>query len=78
MINKLRYVRVCILELSKTPMCQFHFDYLKNKHATKSGLLLTDTDNLAYETETKNVYQNYKNEEMFDFNNFFCWVRMLQ
>ena len=32
MINKLRYVRVCILELSKTPMCQFHFDYIKKKN----------------------------------------------
>ena len=73
MINKLRYVRVCILELRKTPMRQFHFDYIKKKkHATKSGLLFTDTDILAYEIETKNVYQNYKNEEMFDFDNFFC------
>ena len=58
---------MCILELSKVPMYEFHYDYIKNKYSNKSRLLLTDFDSLVYAIETKYVYLNFsKNEEMFD------------
>ena len=34
-------------------------------------MLLTDTDNLMYKSETKNVYEDfYKNKELFDISNY--------
>ena len=58
-LKKPAYVGMCILEFSKVPMCEFHYDYIKNKYGNKSRLLFTDTDNLMYEIETKNVYDNF-------------------
>ena len=48
-LNKQPYVGMCILELSKVLMCEFHYDYIKNKYDNKSKLLFTDTDSLMYE-----------------------------
>ena len=62
---------MCILELSKVPLDEFHDDYVKNKYGNKSRLLFTDADSLMYETETKNVYDDsYRNKEIFDFSNY--------
>ena len=62
---------MCILELSKVPLDEFHYDYIKNKYGNKSRLLFTDTASLMYEIETKNVYDDsYKNKEIFDFSNY--------
>ena len=62
---------MCILELSKVPLDEFHYDYVKNKYGNKSRLLFTDADSLMYETETKNVYDDsYRNKEIFDFSNY--------
>ena len=47
-----------ILEFSKVPMYQFHYDYIKSKYGNKSRLLITDTDGLGYEIEIENVYVN--------------------
>ena len=35
---------MCILELSKAPMYEFHYSYIKNKYDNKSRLLFTDND----------------------------------
>ena len=58
-LKKPAYVGMCILEFSKVPMCEFHYDYIKNKYGNKLRLLFTDTGNLMYEIETKNVYDNF-------------------
>ena len=47
---------MCILELSKVVMYEFHYDYIKNKYGNNSTLLFADTDNLMYEIKTENVY----------------------
>ena len=43
MLNKPAYIGMCILELSKVLMYEFHYDYIKNKYDNKSKLFFTDT-----------------------------------
>ena len=50
-LNKAAYTGMCILELSKVLMNEFHYDYIKNKYDNKLKLILTDTDNLMYEVK---------------------------
>ena len=70
-LKKPANIRICVLELSKVPMYEFHFDYLKNKYGSKSRLSFTDTDSFMYEIQTENVYGDFsKNKEMFDFSNY--------
>ncbi len=51
-----------ILDLSKTLMYQFHYEYVKPKWGDKAKLLFTDTDSLCYEIETGDVYEDIKND----------------
>ena len=46
MLNKPAYIGMCILELSKVLIYEFHYDYIKSKYSNKSRLLFTDTDSL--------------------------------
>ena len=65
---------MCILELSKEPVYEFHYDYIKSKYGNKLRLLFTDAGSLMYEIETENVYDDLsKNKEMFDFSIYSAW-----
>ena len=69
-LNKPVYMGMCILELSKVLMYEFHYDYIKNRYSNNSRLLFSDTDNLMYEIETEDVYEDFSNDnKMFDFIN---------
>ena len=57
---------MCILELSKVLIHEFHYDHIKNKYGNNSRLLFTDTDGLIYEIKTEYVYED---KVMFDFSN---------
>ena len=62
---------MCVLELSKVLMCDFHDDHINDKYGNNSRLLFTDTDSLIYEIKTEDVYKDFSNDkEMFDFSNY--------
>ena len=75
-LNKPAYAGMCILDLSKELMYEFHMITLKINMTTTQGihstqLLFTYTDSLMCEIKTKDVYEDFsKDEEMFDFSNY--------
>ena len=70
-LNEPAYVGICILELSKVLLYQFHCDYTKKKYDNKSKPLLTDIDSLMYEIKTEDVYEDFSSDKkIFDFSNY--------
>ena len=66
-LNKPAYAGMCVLELSKVLMCEFHYEYIKSKYSNKSWLLSKDKDSLKYETKTEIIHDNFsKEKELYD------------
>ena len=55
-MNKPTYIGMCVLDLSKLLMYDFHYNIIKKRYGNRAKLLFTDTDSLAYSIETPNVY----------------------
>ena len=60
-LNGPAYIGMCILDLSKTLMYDFHYNYIKKEYGSRAKLLFTDTDSLTYEIETEDVYILFDN-----------------
>ena len=56
--NKPVYLGMCIFDVSKTLMYDFHYNYIKRKYGGKAKLLFTETDSLMYEIETEDFYKD--------------------
>ena len=58
-MNKPVYLGQAILDLSKTVMYEFHYNYMKHKYADdKLTLCYMDTDSLIYDIETNDFYKD--------------------
>ena len=70
--NKPIYVGQAILDISKTLMYDFHYNYIRHNYGDKAELLMTDTDSLVYLIQTDDFYEDIKKEvkKWFDTSNF--------
>ena len=69
--NKPACIGMCILELSKLLIYEFHYDYIQNKYGSNSRLSFIDIDSLMYEIETEDIYEDASSDkEIFGFSNY--------
>ena len=66
--NKPVYLGICILDLSKTLIYDFHYNYIKRKYGDKAKLLLTDTDSSMYEIQTEYFYKDISKDVKYRFD----------
>jgi len=60
--NKPIYVEMCILDISKTCLYEFHHEYMLSLYRDKCKIMYTDTDSLIYYIECEDVYDTMKRD----------------
>uniref|UniRef100_A0ABD2VTL4 DNA-directed DNA polymerase n=1 Tax=Trichogramma kaykai TaxID=54128 RepID=A0ABD2VTL4_9HYME len=68
-ITKPIYVGLAILDISKTLVYRFHYDYMIHTYKDNCKLLYTDTDSLLYEIKNQDVYAHMK-KDIHEFDTF--------
>ena len=71
-INKPIYVGQAILDISKTLMYEFWYNYIKQKYGDKARLCYTDTDSFVMYIKTEDFYKDIAGnvEIWFDTSNY--------
>ena len=71
-MNKPIYLGMSILDISKTLMYEFWYDYIKPKYQDKAKLCYMDTDSFVIHIKTEDFYEDIANdvEEWFDTSNY--------
>ena len=71
-MNKPVYVGLSILEISKTLMYEFWYDYMKPKYGNNVKLCCMDTDSFIMNIKTNDFYEDIANdvENRFDTSNY--------
>ncbi|XP_024885115.1 uncharacterized protein LOC112463153 [Temnothorax curvispinosus] len=60
--NKPIYVGMSILEISKTRLYEFHYDYMVPLYRDRCRIAYTDTDSLIYSLKCEDVYERMKRD----------------
>ena len=71
-INKPVYLGQAVLDISKTLMYEFWYDYIKLKYGDKARLCYAHTDSLVIYIETEDFYKDIVGdvEKWFDTSNY--------
>ena len=71
-INKPIYLGLSILEISKTLMYEFRYDYVKPNYGDNVKLCYMDTDSFIMHIKTEDFYKDIANavEKRFDTSNY--------
>ena len=71
-MNKPVYIRQAILDLSKTIMYEFHYDYMLPKYGDRFSLCYMDMDSFVYNIETEDFYEDIADdvESRFDTSSY--------
>ena len=73
-MNKLVYLGLSILEISKLLMYEFWYDFMKPKYGDNVKLCCMDTDSFIMNIKTEDFYKDIANdvEQRFDTSNYGC------
>ena len=71
-MSKPIYLGFSTLEISKTLMYEFWYDYMKAKYAERAKLYYTETDSFIIRSETQDVYEDIAPDvdKWFDTSNY--------
>ena len=70
-LNRTAYIGMFILDISKTLMYDFHYNYIKEKFGSNAKLLFTDMNSLTYNIRTEDIYKDFwANKDKFDFSDY--------
>ena len=71
-MNNPIYLGQVILDISKTLMYEFWYDYIKSKYGDKAGLCYMDTDSFIMHIKTEDFYKDVNNDvdKWFDTSNY--------